>query len=131
VKIDINLLVILLAEIFALLVILWLIFHSEYVTHAEFISGTVPILGTMLASYWSMWGRISQISEDVGVKYLKSDVKHLKSDVQYLKSKTDKIELRMNKMELRMGRIEAKFGKMEEDIAQIKSDVKYLKRKLK
>jgi peptidoglycan hydrolase CwlO-like protein len=117
-KVNINLLVILLAEIFALIVILWLIFHSgEYVTHTEFIGGTVTILGTMLAGYWSIWSRISKISEDVGE--LKLDVKYLKSDVRYLKSKTDKIELRMDK-------IEAKISKMEEDIAQIKSDVKYL-----
>jgi len=108
-KIDINLLVILLAEIFALIVILWLIFHSgEYVTHVEFITGTIALFSTMIAGYWSIWSRISQISEDVG---------ELKANVKYLKSKTDKMEV--------------KIEKMMKDITQIKSGVEYLKKKIK
>lgn len=115
-KIDFNLLVILLAEIFALIVILWLAFHSsEYVTHVEFITGTLVLFGTMITGYWSIWSRISQISEDVG---------ELKANVKYLKSKTNKIESRIDKMGV-------KIEKMMEDITQIKSDVKFLKRKIK
>lgn len=92
-KVDINLLVILLAEIFALIVILWLAFHSSgYVTHAEFFAGIATLFAAMIAGYWSIWSRLSQISEDIG--YLKAkaskiegDVKELKSDVKYLRKR--------------------------------------------
>ncbi len=65
-KENIYLLIIVIIEIIALLVIIWLFTHSEYVTHAEFMAGMTAIFVATSAGFWALWMRISELAEKIG-----------------------------------------------------------------
>jgi hypothetical protein len=50
-------------------IILWLATHSEFVTHAEFLTGIIALFTAMTTGFWALWSRISQLAEMIG--YLK------------------------------------------------------------
>jgi len=66
---NIYLLVIVLVEILAIAIIIWIATHSEFVTHVEFLTGITAIFAAMSTGFWALWSRISQLAENIG--YLK------------------------------------------------------------
>lgn len=93
-KVDVSLIILLLSSIFLLCLIFWLIFHSEFVTHGEFLTSILGIFGAMLAGFWSLWSKISNICENIG--FLRSEVLNMskrvskiEDDVKYIRKKCE------------------------------------------
>jgi len=131
-KVDVSFLIIFISSIFLLCVILWLIFHSEFVTHVEFLSSVLGIFGSVLAGFWSLWSKVSKISEDMG--YLKSEFVHFRSDMCQLKECVNKLgknvgglKKDVNEMKDDVSKLKIEVGQLKGDVALLKGDVNQLK----
>ncbi|MEM5869971.1 MAG: hypothetical protein QXR09_02265 [Candidatus Aenigmatarchaeota archaeon] len=113
-KVDPSLIALLLASIFLLCLIIWLIFHSEFVSHGEFLSAIIGIFGALLTGFWSLWKKVSDISESIG--FLKSEILNVKKDVASLKK-----EVSMMKRDMSL---------MKKEISVMKKDIAFIKKKI-
>lgn len=69
-KEHVYLFILVVIEVALILALLWFAAHSEYVTHAEFLTGLGIVITGMSGGFWTLWSyisvRISDLAEKIG-----------------------------------------------------------------